>query len=1239
MKRRRALCAVAVTVAAIITTTAASPTVSAETTTTVVTSDENPTPAQVAAAEPSSGWNIGRDGGFITPFEFVDGVSSIGDGALRVGPIGNDLKGPADKFISEYVIGVETSEFASISFDVLVDTPTPAADANEFYLNIYTSAPVGDPLYSAFYNCRFDVVPTTAPTGAFRTVSLAAADTTVVDGSLNVVPRNGYACPTSISGMPAGSVLSFVSLNVGDTSTSDQDVAGYFDNVVIEIGADTEIFDFEAPEPAASGIVETIVVTEDENPTTEQAAAFEPSSGWDIGRDVNNLAPFEFNEDEASIGNGALRVGPVTNTIKGAADKLITEYWINQPTSAFESISYDILVDTPTPAADANEFYLNIYTNLPGSTSFYECRFDVVPPTASDTLFTTITYNATDDANNVRERGGTLLCPEKMSEMPAGSTISFISLSVGDTSASVPPSDQDVSGYYDNVVIEIGGNTTTFDFEAPEAGETGVETIRKVVEDEDDPTGWDIVNDGFTTVFDFNDDNASIGAGALQVGPIGNDINGNADKFISSHIIDVLTSDFESVSFDVLLDGTTPDTSSNQFYINLYTNMPGSTSFYDCRFDAVANTAYLSGTLLNATTFTTIELAADDEPIVVPRGGATCPTTVAGMPAGSTVSFVSLNVGDTSINDAGVGGYLDNVILKTAGNTETFDFDIDEPPVFPVAPADVTVETAPGGSDAVVTFDLPAATDDLSTPTVDCVPASGDTFPIGVTTVTCTATDSADQTAEVTFNVVVLAVAAADEPPSFESVPDDIAVSTAPGATGVVVEFDLPVATDDDTENPPTVVCDPASGTAFEVGDTTVTCTATDSGDQTAEVTFTVTVTATAASDLVAIDPARLLETRTGENLTTIDGEEVGVGRSSADTFLDVPIAGRGGVPADAIGAVLNVAAIQPDAAGFVTLYPCTDEIPTAASLNYEAGVNISNATFVDLSDDGDVCLYTSNVADYTIDVVGYLPAESRLGLVEPARFLETRDVDGLITIDGEAQGDGVVTGDTFVEVQITGRDNVPDGAVAAMVNVAAVQPTANGFLTLYPCTDEVPLAASLNYTPGTNISNATMVELSATGSLCVYASSTTHVTLDVVGFAPPGTDVGTVEPARLLETRQGDDKATIDGEEEGAGISMTDSFLEVQIAGRAGVPATADSVILNLAAVQPLGVGFATLYPCTDDVPLAASINYTAGVNISNATLVDLSDDGTVCVYTSTPTHLTLDVLGYVNTSVDDAT
>jgi hypothetical protein len=480
---------------------------------------------------------------------------------------------------------------------------------------------------------------------------------------------------------------------------------------------------------------------------------------------------------------------------------------------------------------------------------------------------------------------------------------------------------------------------------------------------------------------------------------------------------------------------------------------------------------------------------------------------------------------------------------------------------------------------------------------------------------------------------------AADEPPTFESVPDDIAVSTAPGETGVVVEFDLPVATDDDTENPPTVVCDPASGTAFEVGDTTVTCTATDSGDQTAEVTFTVTVTATAASDLVAIDPARLLETRTGENLTTIDGEEVGVGRSSADTFLDVPIAGRGGVPADAIGAVLNVAAIQPDAAGFVTLYPCTDEIPTAASLNYEAGVNISNATFVDLSDDGDVCLFTSNVADYTIDVVGYLPAESRLGLVEPARFLETRDVDGLITIDGESEGDGVVTGDTFVEVQITGRDNVPDGAVAAMVNVAAVQPTANGFLTLYPCTDEVPLAASLNYTPGTNISNATMVELSATGTLCVYASSTTHVTLDVVGFAPPGTDVGTVEPARLLETRQGDDKATIDGEEEGAGISMTDSFLEVQIAGRAGVPATADSVILNLAAVQPLGVGFATLYPCTDDVPLAASINYTAGVNISNATLVDLSDDGTVCVYTSTPTHLTLDVLGYVNTSVDDAT
>jgi HYR domain len=73
-------------------------------------------------------------------------------------------------------------------------------------------------------------------------------------------------------------------------------------------------------------------------------------------------------------------------------------------------------------------------------------------------------------------------------------------------------------------------------------------------------------------------------------------------------------------------------------------------------------------------------------------------------------------------------------------------------------PSDVTVDaTSPAG--AAVTYPTPAASDeDLATVTVQCAPASGSTFAIGDTTVTCTATDTDGDTnspVQVTFNVHV----------------------------------------------------------------------------------------------------------------------------------------------------------------------------------------------------------------------------------------------------------------------------------------------------------------------------------------------------------------------------------------------------------------------------------------------------------------------------------------------------
>jgi hypothetical protein len=72
-------------------------------------------------------------------------------------------------------------------------------------------------------------------------------------------------------------------------------------------------------------------------------------------------------------------------------------------------------------------------------------------------------------------------------------------------------------------------------------------------------------------------------------------------------------------------------------------------------------------------------------------------------------------------------------------------------------PANITTP-ATGPSGAVVTYTA-TANDDRDGPlTPTCTPASGSTFPVGTTTVTCTATDAAGNTGTASFTVTVTPV-------------------------------------------------------------------------------------------------------------------------------------------------------------------------------------------------------------------------------------------------------------------------------------------------------------------------------------------------------------------------------------------------------------------------------------------------------------------------------------------------
>jgi hypothetical protein len=71
--------------------------------------------------------------------------------------------------------------------------------------------------------------------------------------------------------------------------------------------------------------------------------------------------------------------------------------------------------------------------------------------------------------------------------------------------------------------------------------------------------------------------------------------------------------------------------------------------------------------------------------------------------------------------------------------------------------------------------------------------------------------------------------------------PPDITLE-ATGATGVQVVYPAPVATDLASSSSPTVTCSPGPGSAFPVGTTLVTCSATDAAGNTASTSFNVSV-------------------------------------------------------------------------------------------------------------------------------------------------------------------------------------------------------------------------------------------------------------------------------------------------------------------------------------------------------------------------------------------------------------
>lgn len=91
---------------------------------------------------------------------------------------------------------------------------------------------------------------------------------------------------------------------------------------------------------------------------------------------------------------------------------------------------------------------------------------------------------------------------------------------------------------------------------------------------------------------------------------------------------------------------------------------------------------------------------------------------------------------------------------------------------------------------------------------------------------------------------------------------------------------------------------------------------------------------------------------------------------------------------------------------------------------------------------------------------------------------------------------------------------------------------------------------------------------------------------------------------------------------------------LELSLAGSHGVPASgASAVSLNVTVTEPDAAGYVTVYPCGER-PLASNVNFAAGRTVANSVVAPLSADGKICVFSPVPTHVVIDLLGWLSST-----